>query len=188
MTRERLQAMREADEIFSEKEKLKAQKIKDDGRKLKEFNAAQMVMLKLLSHHLFVAMGAKKVSLHLSSTFQIQAERRAREQQLRRDEYQFVANNAELMAEEDSKFREYSQQVINAAIEAQQNVFPLIKAAREGCGGLGPVYSGARPSYLVQDSTGAQMPKYTSGVTQSIKKLHEAVNFEDAKRRLGFTW
>ncbi|XP_074550428.1 cilia- and flagella- associated protein 210 [Halichoeres trimaculatus] len=157
ITRERLQTIREADKIYSEKEKLKAQKIKDDEKKLKDFNAAQM------------------------------AERRARDQQQRKDEYKFLAKNAELMAEEDSKFWEYSQQVINAAAEDQRNVFPLLKAARERCGGPG-VFSGARPSYLVQDSTGAQMPKYTSGVTQEIKKLHEAADTEDAKRRLGFIW
>lgn len=68
-------------------------------------------------------------------------------------------------------------------------MFPLCKAAREGIGGgLGPVFSGVRPSYLVQDSSGAQMPKYVSGATQNIKKLNEAVDIQEAKRRLGFTW
>lgn len=68
-------------------------------------------------------------------------------------------------------------------------MFPLCKAAREGIGGgLGPNFSGMRPSYLAQDNTGAQMPKYVSSTTQNVKKLHEVVDIEDAKRRLGFTW
>lgn len=99
-----------------------------------------------------------------------------------------MAMNADLMAEEDRRFREYTQQVINEATEGQRNVYPLLKAAQDGCGGLGPAYGGARPSYLVHDSTGAQMPKYTSGVTTDIRKLHETADIEDAKRRLGFTW
>lgn len=41
---ETLQAKKEADKTFSEKQKLKAQKNKEDGRKLQDFNARQMVM------------------------------------------------------------------------------------------------------------------------------------------------
>lgn len=120
---------------------------------------------------------------------QIQAEKGARLQQLRQQEHEFEVKNAELIAEEEKRFQQYSQQIINAAAEAQRNVFPLCKAAREGIGGgSGPVFSGVRPSYLVQDRTGAQMPKYVSLATQNIKKLHQAVDIQDAKRRLGFTW
>lgn len=75
-------------------------------------------------------------------------------------------------------------------MEAQLNVFPLEKAAREGMGGgsADAVSGGAAPIYLVQDHTGAQMPQYVTGNTQSIKKLNEAADFEDGKKRLGFTW
>ncbi|XP_044071942.1 coiled-coil domain-containing protein 173 [Siniperca chuatsi] len=158
-TRETLLAKIEADRIFSEKQQLKAQKIKEDGRKIQDFNATQM------------------------------AEKSARHQQLRREEHEFEAKNTELTAEEENQFQQYSQHIINAAAEAQRNVFPLCKAAREGIGGgLGPASSAVRPRYLVKDSTGAQMPKYVSGATQNIKKLHEAVDIHEAKRRLGFTW
>uniref|UniRef100_UPI0037E85460 cilia- and flagella- associated protein 210 n=1 Tax=Semicossyphus pulcher TaxID=241346 RepID=UPI0037E85460 len=158
-TRDALQAKKEADRIFSEKQNRKAQRIKEDGKKLQDFNAMQM------------------------------ADKIARHQRLKKDEYQFEVLNAELIAEEENKFQQYSQQVIGAAAKAQRNVFPLCKAAREGIGGgLGPVSGGVRPSYLVQDCTGAQMPQYVSGVTQNIKKLNEAADIQDAKRRLGFTW
>ena len=125
----------------------------------------------------------------LSFISQIQAEKSARLQRLREEEREFEAKNAELSAEEENTFQEYSQHVIGAAAEAKRNVFPLYKAAREGIGGgHGPVFGGVRPSYLVQDRTGAQMPKYVSGATENIKKLHEAVDIQNAKRRLGFTW
>lgn len=45
---ESLEVKRESDKIFSEKQQLKAQQIKDDLRKLEDFNARQMVMLKPL--------------------------------------------------------------------------------------------------------------------------------------------
>uniref|UniRef100_A0A3B4FEP6 Coiled-coil domain containing 173 n=1 Tax=Pundamilia nyererei TaxID=303518 RepID=A0A3B4FEP6_9CICH len=156
---EALQAKKEADRIFTEKQQLKVKKIREEEREVQDFNAAQM------------------------------AEKGARLQQLRQQEHEFEVKNAELIAEEENRFQQYSQQIINAAAEAQQNVFPLCKAAREGIGGgSGPVFSGVRPSYLVQDRTGAQMPKYVSLATQNIKKLHQAVDIQDAKRRLGFTW
>ncbi|XP_063355556.1 cilia- and flagella- associated protein 210 [Pelmatolapia mariae] len=156
---EALQAKKEGDRIFTEKQQLKVKKIREEEREVQDFNAAQM------------------------------AEKSARLQQLREQDHEFEAKNAELIAEEKNRFQQYSQQIINAAAEAQRNVFPLCKAAREGIGGgSGPVFSGVRPSYLVQDRTGAQMPKYVSLATQNIKKLHEAVDIQDAKRRLGFTW
>ncbi|XP_042369746.1 coiled-coil domain-containing protein 173-like [Plectropomus leopardus] len=157
--RDALQAKKEADRIFSEKQQLKAQKFKEEGKKLQDFYATQM------------------------------AEKIARRQQLIRDEQEFEVKNAELIAEEENQFQQYAKDIINAAAEAQRNVFPLCKAAGERTGGgLGTVFCGVRPSYLVQDRTGAQMPKFVSDATQSIKKLHEAVDIQDAKRRLGFTW
>ncbi|XP_065818447.1 cilia- and flagella- associated protein 210 [Labrus bergylta] len=159
LNKDALQAKKEADRIFSEKQQLKAQKIKDDRRKLQDFYAGQT---------------AEKEEKHL---------------RLRKEEYEYDVKKAELVAEEENQFQQYSRQVINKAAEAQRNVFPLCKAAKEGIGGgLGPVFNGVRPSYLVQDCTGAQMPKYVSGVTHSVKKLNETVDIQDAKKRLGFTW
>ncbi|XP_068185241.1 cilia- and flagella- associated protein 210 [Antennarius striatus] len=158
-SRDRLQATKEADMVFTEKQQLKAQRIREDKIKLQDFNALQM------------------------------AEKSTRHQQQRRDEYEFEEKNAELIAAEESQFRQYSQNVIKAADEAERNVFPLHKAARNGLGGgCGHVSCRARPVYLVQDCTGAQMPKYVSGLTQNIKTLNEALDIQEAKRRLGFTW
>ncbi|KAK2906101.1 hypothetical protein Q8A73_010044 [Channa argus] len=46
-SRDAFQAKKEADRIFSEKQQLKAQGIRDNNRKLQEFNVTLMVMLKL---------------------------------------------------------------------------------------------------------------------------------------------
>ncbi|KAL6100794.1 cfap210 [Pungitius sinensis] len=151
-----LEAKKEADRIFSEKQQLKAQRAKEDERKLQDFRAAQT------------------------------AKRTAGYQQLRREDHEFAARKAELTAEEESRFQRYSQRVIGEAAEAQRNVFPLCKAAAGGLGGGGG--HAATDSYLVQDLTGAPMPKYVSAATRNVKKLNEAKDIQDAKKRLGFTW
>uniref|UniRef100_A0A096LY36 Cilia and flagella associated protein 210 n=1 Tax=Poecilia formosa TaxID=48698 RepID=A0A096LY36_POEFO len=158
-TRDALEAKREADKIYAKKQQLKAEKMREQQRKLHDFNVAQT------------------------------AERSARLQQMKDEEREFEATNAKLSAEEELKFQQYSQHIIKAAAEAKRNLIPLYKATREGAGGgHGPVFSGVRPSYLVQDSTGAQMPRYVSITTESIRKLNEAGDIHEAKKRLGFTW
>ncbi|KAK5920782.1 hypothetical protein CgunFtcFv8_024551 [Champsocephalus gunnari] len=149
-----LQAMKEADRIFEEKQKMKAQKIRADERNAQEFNATEMAK--------------KGVKL----------------QQRKREEQEFQEDYAEVIAKEEHLFQQYSHDLINAAAGAQRNVFPLSKAAGQGIGGgLGPA-----SCYLVQDNTGAQMPKYVSGATQDIKRLNEAQHILQAKKRLGFIW
>ncbi|XP_068428812.1 cilia- and flagella- associated protein 210 [Clinocottus analis] len=158
-TRDTLQAKIEADRIFSEKQKLKAQRMKEDRRRLQDFNVTLM------------------------------AEKSARHQQLRREQHEFEEKNAELDAEEEKQFQQYSQHIIRAATEAKQNVFSICKAAAEGIrGGHGPISKGVKPNYLVQDLTGAQMPTYVSGATESTNKLNEAEDILEAKRKLGFMW
>lgn len=102
------------------------------------------------------------------------------------EEREFEEKKAELEAGEDERFRRYSQKLIQEAAAAQLNVHPLEKAARAGS--LVGVAGGGAPVYLVNDQSGAQMPQFVTGNTQSIKKLNEAADFEGGKRRLGFTW
>ncbi|XP_040057301.2 cilia- and flagella- associated protein 210 [Gasterosteus aculeatus] len=154
-TRDTLEAKKEADRIFSEKQQLKAQRMREDERKLQDFRVAQT------------------------------AKRAARHQQLRREDHELAARNAELTAEEEDQFQRYSRRVIGEAAEAQRNVFPLCKAA---AGGLGAGGHALTNSYLVQDLSRAPMPKYVSAATRNVKKLNEAKDIQDAKKRLGFTW
>ncbi|XP_076025999.1 cilia- and flagella- associated protein 210-like [Genypterus blacodes] len=153
------QARKEADGIFSEKQKLKAEKIRQDGKASLDYCVTQMVA------------------------------KLARSDGLKREDRELKAMNAELLAEEETEFQQYSRQVINAALDAERNIVPLFKAAKEGMGGgAGPICGGVRPSYLVQDGSGAQMPRYVSDLTQNVKELNETADIQKAKRRLGFTW
>ncbi|KAM9342264.1 cilia- and flagella- associated protein 210 [Pholidichthys leucotaenia] len=157
--RDTLQEKKEKDKIFLEKQQLKTKKAREEERNVQKFNTGKM------------------------------AEKSARLQQLRAEEREIEAKKAEGIAEEESRFQQYARELIRAAMGKQQNVFPLCKAAREGIGGgLGPVLNGIRPSYLVHDLSGAQMPRYGSDVTDNMKKLHESVDIQEAKMRLGFTW
>ncbi|KAK1789020.1 hypothetical protein P4O66_014972, partial [Electrophorus voltai] len=116
------------------------------------------------------------------------AEKCAQDQRMKKEEEEFEASNAALIAEEENQFQRYAKQVIQTASEAQRNTRALRKAAREGIGGgLGPMFSGVRPSYLVHDESGVQMPSYVCSSSQGIKELNETVNIKESKKRLGFT-
>ncbi|XP_064183358.1 cilia- and flagella- associated protein 210-like isoform X1 [Anguilla rostrata] len=156
---EMLQAKKESDKIFLEKQQLKAQKMKENCVALQDFHVHQM------------------------------AERRAKEQLVKKEQLDFEVKNTELVAAEEQQFQKYAEEVINTATEAKRNTLPLRKAAREGIGGgLGPIFGGLRPSYLVHDSTGVELPKYVSYKTQDIKELYETNDIQLAKKRLGFSW
>ena len=86
-------------------------------------------------------------------------------------------------------FQDYAQKVINDAKSSGRNPFVLIKAANEGSGGgRGPKFdanSGLRPSYIVADATGVQLPHYLkdAGIYN-----HSYGHVGISGRRLGFTW
>uniref|UniRef100_A0A4W4GRC6 Trichohyalin-plectin-homology domain-containing protein n=1 Tax=Electrophorus electricus TaxID=8005 RepID=A0A4W4GRC6_ELEEL len=156
---EMLNAKKVADSIFLEKQLLKAQQMKENAKALQDIYVHQM------------------------------AEKCAQDQRMKKEEEEFEASNAALIAEEENQFQRYAKQVIQTASEAQRNTRALRKAAREGIGGgLGPMFSGVRPSYLVHDESGVQMPSYVCSSSQGIKELNETVNIKESKKRLGFTW
>ncbi|XP_057293051.1 cilia- and flagella- associated protein 210-like [Hydractinia symbiolongicarpus] len=105
-------------------------------------------------------------------------------QQLERDK-----KNTELLVQEEEIFQEYATKVIEDAKRGERNPFPLIKAKNEGPGGgRGPKFegnAGLRPSYIVADATGVQLPHYMKD---------EAVYYQSyghvgkSGKRLGFTW
>lgn len=130
---------------------------------------------------------AKQLSgLHLE-----QADERQRlEQELLEQERDQEHRNRELLDLEEGLFQAYAQGVINHSEKRGRNTIPLQRAARVGQGGgLGPVFPGRghiRPSYLVSDSTGAQLPNYQRYSTDETKKnmLGDGVS----GKRLGFVW
>ncbi|XP_052422203.1 cilia- and flagella- associated protein 210-like [Carassius gibelio] len=154
---EMLNAKKEADKIFMKKQELQAQKAREEGKTLQDIYIQEM------------------------------AEKHARHQRTNKEEKDFAERNTALIVEEEHQFQKYAEQVFETAGKAGRNTFPLMKAAREGIGGgLGPVFGGLRPSYLVHDESGVEMPSYVSGTTQNIKELHETPDIQQSKKRLGF--
>jgi len=97
--------------------------------------------------------------------------------------------NLELLNVEEQQFQEYASKVIHHCENGGRNVYPLRKAARAGHGGgSGPVFEGKggiRPSYMVTDKTGKQMPHYQRDSTEETKQNIQNVQ---TKKRLGFVW
>lgn len=95
------------------------------------------------------------------------------------------------MVDEEAYFQQYAEKVLGEQKikDPDGNHFPLIKAANEGPGGgRGPRFegrSGYRPSYLVCDSTGVQMPKYSQESAARSKILGKPGH---SFKRLGFNW
>ncbi|KAG1945097.1 coiled-coil domain-containing protein 173 [Pimephales promelas] len=156
---EMLNAKKEADKIFTEKQELQAQKAKEEAKALQDIYIQEM------------------------------AEKRAKDHRAKKEQKDFVAKNTARIVEEENQFQKYAKQVIETAEKAERNIYPLLKAGREGIGGgLGPMFGGIRPSYLVHDESGVQMPSYVNGTTQNIKELNETDDIQQSKKRLGFTW
>ncbi len=123
-----------------------------------------------------------------ATLFFVKAEKRARHHRSKKEEKGFAARNTALIVDEEIQFQKYATQVIETARKSERNTFPLLKAARDGIGGgLGPVFGGLRPSYLVHDESGVEMPSYVSGTTQNIKELNETPDIQQSKKRLGFS-
>jgi len=97
--------------------------------------------------------------------------------------------NKELLVKEEEIFQNYADEVITNATENGRNPFPLIKAAREGPGGgRGPKCegnAGLRPSYIVSDATGVQLPHYLKDESVG-NRVYGHVG--KSGTRLGFTW
>ncbi|XP_016414138.1 coiled-coil domain-containing protein 173-like [Sinocyclocheilus rhinocerous] len=155
---EMLNAKMEAAKIFMKKKELQAQKTREEGKILQDIYIQEM------------------------------AEKRARHHRTKKEEKDFAERNSALIVGEENQFQKYAKQVFETAGKAGRNTFPLMKAAREGIGGgLGPVFGGLRPSYLVHDESGVEMPSYVSGTSQNIKELNETPDIQQSKKRLGFT-
>ena len=132
-----------------------------------------------------------KVKFKQACLFSRQGELKDRAQQARAAELDLDNRNGALLKEEEIQFQEYASKVIAEAKAHDRNPYPLIKAAREGPGGgRGPKFDGKqglRPSYLVFDGTGVQLPNYSDGTVEgSHTKIYG--NPGHSRKRLGFTW
>jgi len=122
---------------------------------------------------------------HLTQTDQLATKEREEKEQSRA----LDQANLQLLALEEQQFQEYASKVIDHCEKGGRNVYPLRKAANPGHGGgAGPVFEGKggiRPSYMVMDKSGKQMPHYQRDSTEETKQDIYDVK---SKKRLGFVW
>ncbi|XP_076026070.1 cilia- and flagella- associated protein 210-like [Genypterus blacodes] len=117
----------------------------------------------------------------------LRAEKSAGREHLRKTDRDLSMQHAELLVFEENAFDKYSRQIIKTAEDAEQNVFPLCKAAFEGTGGgLGPLIGGVRPSYLEQDDIGAQLLRDARETSQNIKEPDEVEDIEKTRKQVRF--
>lgn len=93
------------------------------------------------------------------------------------------------LEKDEEIFQDYANKVIADAKSHGRNTFPLIKAQAEGPGGgRGPKFqgnAGLRPSYIVADATGLQLPHCMKDET-IYKRVYGHIG--KSTNRLGFTW
>ena len=101
---------------------------------------------------------------------------------------QHIQSTNSVVKEEDI-FQSYADKVIADAKAQNRNLFPLLKARNEGPGGgRGPKFkgnAGLRPSYIVNDSTGLQLPHYIKDAF-TYSRVYGHVG--KTENRLGFNW
>lgn len=123
--------------------------------------------------------------------YNLQREKIQRKKAKETENLNFDIENAKLIREEETKFQEYASKVLTEQKikDPLGNHFPLIKVANDGPGGgRGPRFdgkSGIRPSYIVCDSSGVQLPNYSHDVTIRCKIQGEP---GQSFKRLGFNW
>ncbi|XP_038278197.1 coiled-coil domain-containing protein 173 isoform X6 [Dermochelys coriacea] len=159
--KEKLHELMEADRIYLEMEKDKKRRNRNENIKMQETHIQQM------------------------------AEKRAKEQHEKQAELNYEAQKEVIAICKEQEFQEYANQVIDSESKTARNIYPLLKAAKEGAGGgHGPVYKergGIRPSYQARDINGTQLPSYNCNTTE-VKELNTNGNIQQTKGRLGFTW
>ena len=99
------------------------------------------------------------------------------------------AENSQHIREEEDTFQQYADKVIQDAKNNNRTLFPLLKAKNEGPGGgrgpKNPGNSGLRPSYIVEDATGVQLPHYMKDEV-TYRSVYGHVG--RTANRLGFNW
>ncbi|KAK1165691.1 coiled-coil domain-containing protein 173-like [Acipenser oxyrinchus oxyrinchus] len=156
---ELLHAKQEAAKVFFAKQWEKQQNMREKNKKIQDLHVQQMA-----ENH--------RKALHEKEAL-----------------LEYEKQNSSLIALEEKQFQAYASEVIDSAVKAKRNPYPLRKAARMGFGGgLGPVFGGLRPSYLAQDITGVELPNYNRSTTQDIKAIYDTDDIQKSRKKLGFTW
>jgi len=126
--------------------------------------------------------------------FQVAQINERAEEERQNIDFDVIAENRLLEASkfEEKRFNEYTKEVIEHAKANGRNIYPLVKAAREGFGnGHGPVFQekgGVRPSYMSCDKYAEELPCYNKASAVEMKTLNDGGVACNAKKRLGFVW
>jgi len=177
----RVQAMREQERQKREERKTELEMLvvrrEADAQFQRNEDEKQKRILEEKKHFARIHIDQRDEAKHVSE--------KAHKEQLAQDR-----KNEELLEVEEQQFQEYANKVITHCRKGGRNVYPLQKAALEGAGGgQGPVFrgkGGVRPSYMVQDQSGVQMPNYQRGTTDEVK---EGIYGNGCtNKRLGFVW
>ncbi|XP_078260655.1 cilia- and flagella- associated protein 210 isoform X2 [Rhinoraja longicauda] len=154
-------AKMEADYIHLEKERKKKLKSLEEGGSMQSFLAEQI------------------------------AEKKSKALRERAAELENEEKTMALLEFEKKEFEKYALEVIETASKKGRNIYPLLKAAQQGIGGVhGPVFvdkGGVKPSYQTKDPLGVVLPNDQIGATEPIKNSNKC-DIDKTKKSLGFIW
>nr|XP_013815929.1 PREDICTED: coiled-coil domain-containing protein 173 [Apteryx mantelli mantelli] len=135
-----LYELMEADRIFLEMEKAKKQRRRDENMEVQKIQVQQM------------------------------AEKQAREQQEKQADLDYDTQREAIALFKEREFQNYAKQVIESESKTTHNLYPLLKASKEGIGLVrGPPSRGRGPSYPAQDIAGTKLPCCICTTTQEVK-------------------
>ncbi|XP_074071852.1 cilia- and flagella- associated protein 210 [Macrotis lagotis] len=170
--------------VINSKKEQEEQKKKEDKETLKGFLKAD----KLFEEHEKEKQRKADEEKKMIQSFIIQqiAEKKVNSKQQLEDDLEYYRESEDLLTEAEKEFKQYAREVIESESKSSKNIYPLLKAVKDGPGGgHGPPFperGGIRPSYQSRDFYGTQMPSYAS------RRRLEENNIQKTKGRLGFTW
>ncbi|NWX98122.1 CC173 protein, partial [Nothoprocta ornata] len=124
-----LYELMEADRIYLEMEGAKKQRRRDENMEVQKIHIQQM------------------------------AEKQARRQQEKQADLDYDAQREIIALFKEQEFQNYAKQVIELESKTTHNLYPLLKASKEGTGFVyGPLSRGNGSSYQAQDTDGTQLP------------------------------
>ncbi|PAA49695.1 hypothetical protein BOX15_Mlig017876g2 [Macrostomum lignano] len=160
---EMVRARREADELFQQRERQRAQEKLAEERRRADLLASQA------------------------------RNRETEAQKAKQAELEYEAANLQLLEQEEEQFQSYATKVIDHCERGGRNTLPLRKAAKAGAGGgLGPQLpgrGGIRPSYQTADKRGIQLPNFRRNSAAQVKAGQTGPDsVSGTQKNLGMVW
>lgn len=178
-----LNAKREADRIFMEKQELKAQKAREEGKSLQDTYIRDMVGVTYISSCiLFSALSILMMTLFMWRLKNVQGVI-AREKKSRTLQWRTKLSSLR----RNFSFRDMPNMWSKLQRRPEEILTPSQRLLERALVAVWALYS-VGLDRVIYDESGVQMPKYVSDTTQNIKQLNETTHIHQSKKRLGFTW